>query len=596
METRSLEAILGNAPQLPRTPYPDGLTPIGSKGPRNAKLVVIGEAPGAEEARAGVPFVGASGKELDKMLADAGINPAEVYYTNVTLVRPPDNDIKAWVQQSKTRSTRGKRPTPEHWVQFRGWWVEPHVREDTLRLYEELRSIKPNAILAVGQTPFWALCAEGTKSGTKEGSGKVGTWRGSTLLSDVLEDVKVIPAYHPAFILRQWQHRTITVQDFRRAGHAARTKGLSPPPWDFVLSPTFDQAASFLSGILERLSAGEVRLTCDVEVSQKKCLCVGIGTSRYRAISIPFLYKWDFYFPPDQHWVIVNLLRKVLTHPNARVWNQNIGYDIQFLVNDFLIYPNVAGDTMINQNVLFPGTPMNLGYQASMYCGHYRYWKDDGKFWKLPEIQNWEQLWFYNCEDAARTYEVMECQEAMLQHRKLVPQRDLIAQRFFPLIRKAMFRGVNVDTAKKRLMLRELYHVTDMAQAKVNYFASKKLDVSSPQQLANFFYFELKLPKQFNQKKGEAPSLSCDANALVTLAKIEPLIGELVRWINIARSYIAAIKVCNAEVDEDGRWRCSYSFGIVETLRLSSSENPYGRGLNLMNISSGKEVKDADED
>lgn len=569
---------------------------IVAKGPRDAKIVIVGEAPGADEIRKGIPFVGQSGKELDKMLVDAGIDPASCYFTNVVMTRPPDNDIDVWVQRPSDknlgpakRTTKGKNVTPEHWVPYRDWLVEPHVAEDARRLVEDLREINPNVIICLGNTPFWALCKEGMH-------GKVGTWRGSTLLADQIE-AKVVPCYHPAFILRQWQHRRITVQDFRRAKAASATKELESPGWDFTIAPTFDQACAWLTGLLYKLEQGPVRMTCDVEVSQKKVICVGIGTSAKRAISIPFLKGYKFYFEGDQRHVVIRLMQKVLMHPNAQVINQNIGYDTQFLVNDFLIYPRIAGDTMIAQNVLFPGTPMNLAYQASMYCSQYRYWKDDGKFWKLKEIHNWEQLWFYNCEDCARTFEVDERQQQALERRGLVKQYEFLQKRIHRLIMKAMFRGVRVNLAAKARMLRELAYVFEMAQNRVNKLTSRRLDVSSPKQLQDFFYNEMKLPVQFSQpKKGEKPAPTCDADALVVLARLEPLVAEVVKNINLCRSYIAAIKVCKSATDPDGRWRCSYSLGLVETYRLSSSENPYDRGLNLMNISSGKDVKDADDD
>jgi uracil-DNA glycosylase len=581
--------------------YPGGQKPIGAKGSARAKIVIIGEAPGADEVRANKPFVGASGKELDKMLADAGlltftddaVNPlikhpdySNLYFSNVTLIRPKDNDIEHWIQRSSKPRTKGKNPTPAHWVEHRGWLVEPHVKEDALRLIAEIKAIKPNVVIALGNTPFWALCKEGIK-------GKVGTWRGSTLLSDAVPGVKVIPAYHPAFILRQWQHRRITVQDFRRAKAASVTPDFHPVDWEFTIGPSYHQTTDFLQGLLGRLEHGEVYLTCDIEGAQKKVICVGLGVSDRQAICIPVLYKDRFYYPDDQRWVVIVLLQRVLRHKNARVINQNIGFDTQFLVNDFLAYPNIYWDTMIAQNILFPGTPMNLGYQASMYCREYRYWKDDSEeFWKAKRIDNWEQIWFYNCEDCARTFEVFERQKEALKRRKLETQFQFMQERVFRLIRKAMFRGVRVNIELKAKMLRELQFVIDYAQQKVNYLATRVLDISSPTQLQDFFYKELKLKPVINDEGNK----TCDADALVELALQEPLVARVVKWINLVRSYKTAASVCKAETDSDWRWRCSYSLGLVETYRLSSSKNPYGRGLNLMNISAGKDVKDGEDD
>ena len=65
-------------------------------GPASASIVIVGEAPGAKEDAAGVPFVGAAGKFLDTLLAEAGIARDDVFITNVVKARPPGNrDPKA---------------------------------------------------------------------------------------------------------------------------------------------------------------------------------------------------------------------------------------------------------------------------------------------------------------------------------------------------------------------------------------------------------------------------------------------------------------------------------------------------------------------
>ena len=65
-------------------------------GPASASIVIVGEAPGAKEDAAGVPFVGAAGKFLDSLLAEAGIARDDVFITNVVKARPPKNrDPKA---------------------------------------------------------------------------------------------------------------------------------------------------------------------------------------------------------------------------------------------------------------------------------------------------------------------------------------------------------------------------------------------------------------------------------------------------------------------------------------------------------------------
>lgn len=67
------------------------LNPVPGDGDPDAQLMFIGEAPGAQEDKAGVPFVGASGKFLDEMLETIGLRRDDVFVTNIVKFRPPDN-------------------------------------------------------------------------------------------------------------------------------------------------------------------------------------------------------------------------------------------------------------------------------------------------------------------------------------------------------------------------------------------------------------------------------------------------------------------------------------------------------------------------
>lgn len=67
------------------------LNPVPGDGGPDAQLLFIGEAPGAQEDKAGIPFVGASGKFLDEMLETIGLRRDDVFVTNIVKFRPPDN-------------------------------------------------------------------------------------------------------------------------------------------------------------------------------------------------------------------------------------------------------------------------------------------------------------------------------------------------------------------------------------------------------------------------------------------------------------------------------------------------------------------------
>ncbi|MCB9805750.1 uracil-DNA glycosylase [Candidatus Nomurabacteria bacterium] len=69
----------------------EGYFPVIGEGSHDAKIMFIGEAPGANEAKTGRPFCGASGKVLDELLSHIGVDRKAVYVTNIVKDRPPNN-------------------------------------------------------------------------------------------------------------------------------------------------------------------------------------------------------------------------------------------------------------------------------------------------------------------------------------------------------------------------------------------------------------------------------------------------------------------------------------------------------------------------
>jgi DNA polymerase len=134
-----------------------------------AKVMVIGEAPGADEDRAGLPFVGVSGQLLDRMLACIGLDRATAYITNVIFWRPPGN----------------RQPTPAEIAACLPF-VERHI---------EL--VSPELLVLVGGASAKTILARG------EGITKLrGRWHDYES-AGMSRPIPAMPTYHPAFLLRQ---------------------------------------------------------------------------------------------------------------------------------------------------------------------------------------------------------------------------------------------------------------------------------------------------------------------------------------------------------------------------------------------------------
>lgn len=180
-----LEQMISNCRKCPLWETRNKLV-FGTGNP-NADIVVIGEAPGAEEDKQGKPFVGAAGKLLTKILEAINFSRDDVYICNILKSRPPGN----------------RRPEANE--------VEACIPY----LYKQLTLVKPKFILALGLTAAKSLL--GTNKAMKDLRGSVHDWHGISMLI----------TYHPAALLRnpQWKRPTWEdVQLLRRLYDESKTE------------------------------------------------------------------------------------------------------------------------------------------------------------------------------------------------------------------------------------------------------------------------------------------------------------------------------------------------------------------------------------
>jgi len=170
-------------------PYQNCLKcPLGFQGRTNvvfgdgnpdANLMFIGEAPGRDEDIQGKPFVGRSGKLLDKVLELVGIKRSDVFISNIVKCRPPNN----------------RKPTPQ----------ESHICKNLL-LKKQVKIICPKVICTLGAASLQGLLEDYTIKITKV-RGKLVDW----------ENIPVLPTYHPAYILRNPKQLQTLVNDIKTA-------------------------------------------------------------------------------------------------------------------------------------------------------------------------------------------------------------------------------------------------------------------------------------------------------------------------------------------------------------------------------------------
>lgn len=337
--------------------------PVRPTGPVPARIMIVGEAPGEQEVQKGEPFVGASGAELNKMLHEAGIMRSECFITNVCRERPPGNKIEAFIPLRK------KDVTPAH-VSLRDKKVLPVIKEGYDLLLKEIALVRPNVILAFGNVALWALT----------GRWAITSWRGSLLALDLpgLPRIKVIPAMHPAAILRQWTWRWILVHDLKRAAREMVKPDFPSADNSIVIAPQFEQAMSVLLELKARMDGGEIlRIAADIETRGGYMTCIGIGWSMTQALCIPLTCsdKKEGYWTEEEEAALMYALYLVLTHSNVEVIGQNFLYDSQYFYRHLHYIPRCKRDTMLAQHAMFSNVQKSLDFLASIYCENYTQWK-----------------------------------------------------------------------------------------------------------------------------------------------------------------------------------------------------------------------------
>jgi uracil-DNA glycosylase len=315
-------------------------------------IFLLGESYGEEEEKQRAPFVGAAGYELTKMLGDAGIHRADCYISNVFNLRPPRNDVSIFCGPSPLRIDGWPSLMP-------GKYVRKEFAPELERLSDELMEINPNIVVALGNTACWALL----------GKTAISKLRGTTVLSDhCATGFKVLPTYHPAAILRQWDLRPIAVIDLIKAKRESVSGEILRPYREIWIEPTLEDINEFHSYI-----NGCQILSVDIETAGREITCTGFAPSRSRAIVIPFTCPGRLgrnYWPTgDIELRVWEYVRGVLEDPRIPKVFQNGMYDIAFLYRGYGIkVANAKEDTMLLHHALQPESLKGLGFLGSLYC------------------------------------------------------------------------------------------------------------------------------------------------------------------------------------------------------------------------------------
>ena len=381
--------------------------------PSGYKIVFVGEAPGEEEVKQREGFVGAAGKCLQKASKVAGIEWNACGKSNVVKRRPFTNSnkfreafyetIEEPIYTKTGKLSKKTKKVEKPTLEYAQWVVE---------LEREIRAQNPNLVVACGNE---ALTAITNYTGITD-------YRGSILESKWKREssgdcFKVLAVEHPSFILHGNPERFwILARDLQKAKREMEFPEIKREPMDNRSKP---EAVNFILTELEYLEAyPEMKWTLDVETRAGTLACFAIAYRAlggpYHSFCIPIQTTSGPYWTVEEEFEIWRAL-DATANSNGNLCNQNIEYDIDYLLRYGVEPSGVYMDTMLTHSILYPELPKDLGFLGSWYLDDVVWWKDDHRDWSGKTKD--EALWEYCCKDAVYTLRIVEKIDEELKRR-----------------------------------------------------------------------------------------------------------------------------------------------------------------------------------
>lgn len=532
--------MVASVSEFPASPWPKSNFVPGEGNP-NANILILGEAPGAEEDKHQRPFVGGAGKVLNGILRSAGISREECYLTNVIKYRPPANNISTAQAQA-------------------------YVQKNIAPLVQEIQRVNPTVIVPVGNT---ALAALGFHY-------KITQARGAIFHSPKLG--KIIPTYHPAYIMRQRHERETSVRDFLKILKHSKTQLVPTFTENFNISPTVEDVETLARTVQMKVSQGEqVVLGMDLETTYEDSFMdtaiklFGIAISDSTATVVPFVTQSDqeYWDSDDKLYRAIIALGSILEDPNVTKIFHNSLFDVPVLLNHGFTVVGPIYDTMLGQYLVYHPSKHSLAYLASIYT--------DFPAWKLTADDKTDKEYrTYNARDCTILKMLKPHVDEDIRSNGVKPVSDVVMNNIIPTA-KMMVAGLPFDQDRYTQIRDDLISRIDQTEREVREKAGEPdLNLNSTRQLRALLFDKLKLRSQVKTDSGELSTSKDVLNRLSNRYPNNEIVSKLLEYRTLQKQYDSFIK--DIRVSDDGRVHSEFKMHTAVTGRFSSS-NP-----NLQNL------------
>lgn len=522
---------------------------VEGRGASDAKIVIVGEAPGKDEEAQGEPFVGASGRLLNAMLLEAGIRRSDCYVTNVVKYRPPSNNLKRLGEIGHT------------------------IEEGIPQLWQEIAEINPNVILALGNLSLKVLTGKGS------GFSGIQKYRGS-ILPSVNLDSKVVASIHPAAFLHsetaegkgamKYQMRHVVHFDLLRLKEQSLFKKYQPPQRHLEIIKSHITLLRFL----EQYKDNKL-VSVDIETIYGIPVCIALAFNEWHGASIPLLdiMTWQNLegISLRELTLIWGILAEFFNREDIRVIGQNFKFDHGRLQDVCGInIKTIHCDNTMLAHALHCEFEKSQAFLASLYTEE-PYYKDEGREfnWKKDKV---ERLLLYNAKDAVVAFEIFLRLEEAAKELVVPGFPNWLDDFFYGYVMKLhdFYKdmeevGLLTDERRRKELVGEYTDKIADAQFELNKIAGWEVNVASPKHVPLLLYKQFGLPL----RKG------ADEDTLVALEANSCKAPEQRRAINlildIRRLRKSKGTYFEAKPDYDGRMKTSIRICGTETGRTSNS-------------------------
>ena len=527
-------------------PYVPGYGPLG------AKLMVLGAHPTHHDEEVGRPFSGPAGKELDRLMFDAGIYKSNCWFSNVIKYSIPPLLPKQRIPFWKRCESAGIK-----------------VQEQLNDLQTEINEIKPNCILALGGVPLWALTGIKPKSKKKSEDeekairyGGIQNFRGSILHG---MGVKLVPTYDPAHLLwssgagaefKGYWNRQIIILDMKRALMQSRFPELELPKRVLEVCKNSYQLSEF-----RKRYQNYRKMAVDIE-AMGTCIpgCIGLSFNKSHGMAVPLWNTEGISSIPDsdliQCWII---LAEMLYEKD--IIGQNFNYDRDKIKRLGFIIRRLVSDTMLKAHAINPELPKGLAFNTSLFTEE-PFYKDDGMYHgSITDLLT-------GCaRDACVTYELDENMDKDLDELGMRPFYENFLMKLPDLYWDIERQGFAVDHIERDKLLHKYIEWDERCRYELFQLTGAEINVNSSTQIPALLWDNLKLPRKDTTGEEDITALLNSATAIKKAEhrRICELILENRRVRKSISTYLMALP------DFDGRMRTTY-FPCLDTGRSSTGQ------------------------